>query len=145
MGFRLNIDSDKIVFDENDIISAEFNMDTPDDSNARSTDASHTLTVTGKVLTPTDTIGGRTNSATLGLAKWSVVKAEKADSYRAAVLQVIAAGQVIRKITFPQAFVVSYSESYGDQEGIGTFTLKIRQKKDNLDKTGLEGFFGDQA
>ena len=40
---------------------------------------------------------------------------------------------------FPNAFVVDYQESYGDTEGIGEFTLVIRQKKDKFELTTIDG------
>ena len=65
--------------------------------------------------------------------------AEKADCYRKAEVEVIAASQVVRKYTFPNAFVVDYREDYGDVEGVGTFHLIIKQKKDKMAQITVEG------
>ena len=65
--------------------------------------------------------------------------AEKADCYRKVSVEVISADQVIRKITFPNAFVVDYKEKFGDTEGVGTFKLAVRQKKDKLSAVTIEG------
>ncbi|MNP63611.1 hypothetical protein D3C76_1590240 [compost metagenome] len=46
---------------------------------------------------------------------------------------VIAADQVVREVSFPNAFVVDYTESFGDTEGVGTFSLYIKQKKDKTE------------
>lgn len=54
-------------------------------------------------------------------------------------LEVIAADQVIRKIYFPNAFVVDYTESFGDTEGVGTFSIFIKQKKDKTEFAKIEG------
>ncbi len=51
----------------------------------------------------------------------------------------IAASQVVRKYTYPNAFVVDYKEDYGDTEGVGTFTLIIKQKKDKMAQVTVEG------
>ena len=67
--------------------------------------------------------------STRQLGLWSLIPAEKSDCYRKATIEVIAASQVIRKYTFPNAFVVDYKEDYGDLEGVGTFRLMIKQKK----------------
>ncbi|MNC71413.1 hypothetical protein D3C75_1223340 [compost metagenome] len=53
----------------------------------------------------------------------------------------IAADQVVRKIHFPNAFVVDYTERYGDTEGVGEFTLYIKQKKDKTEFTKIDGGF----
>ena len=37
------------------------------------------------------------------------------------------------------AFVVDYKEDYGDEEGTGTFTLMIKQKKDKISTVTVEG------
>ncbi len=88
-----------------------YDTDTPDDSNARSTDVGSTLRITGKILTATD---GDKADDTMKLATWSLVPAEKADCYRKVTLEVISADQVVRKIYFPNAFVVDYNERFGD-------------------------------
>lgn len=141
MGLRLKIEgmTDTIELDEHSILSCDFMTDTPDDSNARSTDVVNTMLLKGKILTPVD---GAIADDTMKIAKWSVVRAESADSYRKATLTVVAADQVIRTIHFPNAFIVDYTESYFDTEGAGTFELVIRQKKDKFEDTTIEGGFG---
>ncbi len=137
MGFRLKVEgSETIELGMDNITSVEFDTDTPDDSNARSTDVGATLKVSGKIITATD---GDAADDTMKLALWSLVSAEKADCYRKVTLEVIAADQVIRKIHFPNAFVVDYSENFGDNEGIGTFSIFIKQKKDKTEFTTIEG------
>ena len=51
----------------------------------------------------------------------------------------IAASQVVRKYSYPNAFVVDYKEDYGDVEGIGTFKLIMKQKKDKTAQVSVEG------
>ena len=51
----------------------------------------------------------------------------------------IAASQVVRKYSYPNAFVVDYKEDYGDVEGIGTFKLIMKQKKDKMAQVSVEG------
>ena len=137
MGFKVKIEgAESIDLNIESILSVEFKTDTPDDSNARSTDLGTTLAITGKILTPVD---GEAADNTIKLAQWSLVPAEKADCYRKVTVDVISADQVIRKITYPNAFVVDYREHYGDTEGIGTFELVVRQKKDKLNMVTIEG------
>ena len=140
MGFKLTVDGpDKIDLGIEHLLSVQFEMDTPNDSNARSTDVGTTLVIRGKILTA---IGGEAADSTLSIAKWSVVPAEAADSYRNLVVTVISAEQVVRQINFPNAFVVDYQEDFGNTEGIGEFTLRVKQKKDKISNVKLEGGYG---
>lgn len=137
MGFRVKIDgAAAIELKEENIISVKFGADIPEDSNARSTDLGSTIEIKGKILTAVD---GEPFDATKELGKWSLVPAENADCYRNAVIDVIAASQVVRKYTYPNAFCVDYREDYGDEAGVGTFTLIIKQKKDKMAQVRVEG------
>ena len=137
MGFTLKVDGpDPVDLGIDHILTVSFDMETPNDANARSTDLGSTLTVTGKILTALD---GAAADSSINLAKWSKIPAEDMTSYRKVELEVINASQVVRKFTFTHAFVVDYTEDFGSDEGIGTFTLRIRQKKDKTDLVGIEG------
>lgn len=121
MGFRLKIEGNESVsLRETNIINVEFTADIPHDSNARSTDLGSTLLITGKILAAVD---GETADDTSKLARWSLVPAENADCYRTVQVDVIAASQVVRQITLPNAFVVDYKEDFTDETGTGVFTL----------------------
>lgn len=137
MGFRLKVDGVADLGVET-IQTVSFSVDTPKDSNARTTDVAVTLKVTGKILTLLD--GG--TEATKDLALWSMIPAEQANCYRNVVLTTTAAGNVIRDYTLPNAFVVDYKENYGDTEGVGTFELVLKQKKDKIKTTVITGGYG---
>lgn len=140
MGIKLKIEgAETIQLDDHSIISASFDTDTPDDSNARSTDVVNTIRVKGRILTAVD---GEPSDDTMKIARWSVVRAESADSYRKAWIEIGVANQVVREVHFPNAFIVDYTERYGDTEGVGEFDLTIRQKKDKFEATTIEGGFG---
>jgi len=137
MGLRLKIEgAEKVELGDHSLKTMEFTMDTPDDANARSTDVINTIKVTGKILTA---VNGEEADDTIKLAKWSVVRAEKADSYRKVTAEMHTADQVVRKVHFPNAFVVDYAETYGDEDGNGTFSLTVRQKKDKIEGVTIEG------
>ena len=141
MGFRVKVEgADSIDLNIESIETVEFKTDTPDDSNARSTDLGTSVIITGKILTP---VGVEAADSTIKLAQWSLVPAEKADCYRSLEVDVISASQVVRKFTLPNAFVVDYEENYGDVEGIGTFKLYVKQKKDKTAAVKFEGGFGE--
>ena len=137
MGFKLKVEGpNTIELGTTSIISVKFGADIPHDSNARSTDLGSTIEISGKILTAVD---GEAFDSTKQLGLRSLVPAEKADCYRKAAIEVIAASQVVRKYTFPNAFVVDYKEDYGDIEGVGTFHLIIKQKKDKMAQITVEG------
>ena len=137
MGFRVKIEgSETIDLSIESVETVKVTTDTPKDSNARSKDVGSTITITGKILTAVD---GDPFDSTRQMGLWSLVPAEKADCYRKITVEVISADQIIRKITYPNAFVVDYKENFGDTEGIGTFTLVARQKKDKLTAVTIEG------
>lgn len=140
MGFKLSVTGgESIELGVHNLLSVEFMTDTPDDSNARSTDLGTTLAIVGKILTP---VGGEKADDTMNIAKWSLVPAEQADCYRNVKVDVISANQVVRQIQLPNAFVVDYTEEYGDGEGTGTFKLFVKQKKDKTQLVKFEGGFG---
>lgn len=137
MGFKVKIEgAETIDLSVESVETVKFTTDTPKDTNARSKDVGTTMVITGKILTAVD---GDPFDSTRKMGTWSLVPAEKADCYRKVTVDVISADQVIRKITYPNAFVVDYREHYGDTEGIGTFELVVRQKKDKLNMVTIEG------
>ncbi|WP_270168990.1 membrane-associated protease 1 [Paenibacillus sp. SYP-B4298] len=139
MGFVLKVEgSEAIELGMDNIKTVAYKTDTPNDSNARSTDVGTTLQITGKIITATDGDGA---DDTKKLALWSLVPAEKADCYRKVTVDVIAADQVVRQITFPNAFIVDYTERFGDTEGVGEFSLLLKQKKDKTEQIKLDGGF----
>ena len=111
------------------------------DSNARATDFGLSVRVWGKMLYK---LGGEGNDATLGLAKWSQVPSEKADCYRSAEITVLAAGQVVRQFTLPDAFVMEYSEEVDDESGVGIFYINMQQQKDENAAARIEGGFSGE-
>ena len=116
--------------------SVKMTTDIPQDSNARTKDVGASMVITGKILTA---VGGDPFDSTRKMALWSVVPAERADCYRKVTVEYVAAGIMERKYCFPNAFVVDYREDYGDEAGIGTFKLVIKQKKDKFNAISVEG------
>ena len=140
MGFTLQVTggADNISFDEQSITDVNFISASSLDSNARATDFGLAVKISGKILYK---MGGSTLDATALMAKWAQVPSEKADCYRAATIKIIAAGQVVRQIIFPDAFVVEYTEELDDETGVGTFCIHLKQKKDENSKVNMEGGF----
>ena len=137
MGFTLKVEGNSTIdLGKDSVTSVKVRTDIPQDSNARSTDLGSTITITGKILTAVD---GDPFDSTRQLGLWALVPAENADCYRKVTIEVIASSQMIRKYTYPNAFVVDYKEDYGDTEGVGTFRLVIKQKKDKMTQVAVEG------
>lgn len=141
MGFRVTIDgSGPVNLTEQCVTSVEFFSDIPKDSNARATDNGTALKIRGKLLF---SLGAESQDATINLAKWSVVPSESADAYRNVKVDVVAAGQIVRQFTLPNAFVMEYEESLDDETGVGEFYLHVKQKKDLTKMTKIEGGFSE--
>ncbi|MCI9401281.1 MAG: membrane-associated protease 1 [Lachnospiraceae bacterium] len=141
MGFTLKVEGNSAIeFGKDSIMGVKVRTDIPQDSNARSTDLGSTVTITGKILTAVD---GDPFDSTKQLGLWALVPAENADCYRKVTIEVIAASQVVRKYTYPNAFVVDYKENYGDEEGVGTFTLIMKQKKDKMAQVSVDGGYSN--
>lgn len=137
MGFTLKVEGNSTIdLGKDSVTSVKVRTDIPQDSNARSTDLGITITITGKILTAVD---GDPFDSTRQLGLWALVPAENADCYRKVTIEVIASSQMIRKYTYPNAFVVDYREDYGDLEGVGTFTLIMKQKKDKMAQISVDG------
>jgi hypothetical protein len=138
--FRV-VSGEKIELGKEYISDAIYRTDTPDDSNARSTEVGSELRVSGRVMNNPQ--GGNADE-TMKLALWSLVPAGKEDCYRQVELEVVVGGNVIRKVVLPNAFVVDYKEDYGTNQGVGLFNLVVRQKKDKITAVKIEGGYSDE-
>jgi hypothetical protein len=116
----------------------EFSVDTPSDSSARSTDQ-YTQLIMGGQINPS--VGSADTEPTVAIDRWAAVPDDRIDAYRPVEATVIESGVVLRRYKLPNAFVVDYKVEYKDVEGIGVFTLILRQKKDETKKVTVEGGF----
>jgi len=126
-----------IEIDEKHIISIEYSVVTPDDSNARSVDAVYKLTVVGRIIPE---IGGSSGEGILELDHWSRVQ-HGLDLYRVVEAGYTAEGYTVRRYNLNKGFVQDYLEEYDDQHGTGTFKIEICQKKDHNANVTIEGGF----
>lgn len=140
MGFRVTIEGPEIIYLGEEIISqVEADIATPGDSRARSTQDLASMQISGKLYT----IDGGPNSETIKLFEWAQAPAEKVEeAYRKVTAEIIAKGQVFRKIELTKAFVIGYNERYSDMSGYGEFTLVIRQKADKIAEVKAESGLG---
>lgn len=130
MGYRLTITGEgtTIQLDRRVVKSIIVNAATAGTAFAK-TNITATMIVTGKLLSNKE---GLEEVETEKLFQWSLIPPEAADSYRNVVAEVTAEGRMTRKIYFPNAFIVDYTEKYVDTEGVGEFTLVMRQKLDSV-------------
>ena len=138
MGFKVSIEAnEKIELGLETVTSVIFDTDTPDDSNARSTDLGMGITIKGKIRA---NIGGIADDS-MKLPAFALTPAENAKCYANVSVEVISAGKVVRQITMDTAYVVSYKENFSDESGVGTFTIQLRQKKDKNSSVAYQGGF----
>lgn len=124
----------EINLDEHICTNIVFNSSTPDDSNSRATDMSNTLILEGKINI------ADADDQTKELAAWANKRAEDEGCYKNVVGTVLGGGgKTVRKYTLPQAFVVDYNEYFDDETGVGHFKIVMRQKKDKIKETKIDG------
>lgn len=104
------------------IKSIDCNAITPNDSNARSNGIDNIIIISGII---------GTEESNIDFYKWALLSPGKNDIYRDISFEIVANNnQVIRKASFPNAFVVNYSESFPQGDGSGQFRLALKQKMD---------------
>ncbi|MBE8953701.1 MAG: hypothetical protein SR1Q7_11250 [Quinella sp. 1Q7] len=141
MGFRVKITGGKDVsFDEGIITAVDYISDTPDTANARSTDLGVILNIKGRI---NFSLGAEQEDSTVELANWALMPSDQADCYRNVQVQVVSGGQIVRQYTYPNAFVMGYTENLDDDEGVGSFEMLLKQKKDLTAKVELKGNFAE--
>jgi len=139
MGFRLKVTGGKdIEMNETILTAVNFISETPENANARSTDLGVILKIAGRI---NFSLGAQLADATVDVAAWALMPSDKAECYRNVQIQVVNGGQIVRQYTYPNAFVMDYMEDLNDEEGVGTWTLLLKQKKDLTDKVELKGNF----
>jgi hypothetical protein len=119
--------------------SFKVHTETPRTNDGRGTDTSVTMTISGPIRSVDEKA---IFDQTINLARWAT-EYDDAKAYSIATAIAEASGQVLRKDVYPYAFVVSYSEKFDVTNGVGTYTIVLRQKKDllaHIDNTG--GFMG---
>lgn len=126
-----------IEINEKHIIDIAYFVETPNDSNARSTDVTYKLLITGRIIPE---IGGSSGEKIVDLDLWSRVQ-HGTDLYRDVEAGYTAEGFTVRKYHFNKGFVQDYREDFNDQNGTGKFFIEICQKKDHNKDVTVEGNF----
>lgn len=119
-----------------------FKVEIPQDSRARTKDVGVTMIIKGKIMPDTESAGNAADS-TAKLMEWSIVPAEKKEAYRKVTIKVTSGGITTRQYELPNAFIVDYFEDFANSEGVGEFTLKIKQMKNKLADVKVTGGFSE--
>lgn len=130
MGFKVTVGD--VTLDENVVESIEFSVISPENVDAKGAITCASLKVTGKIL---NTSGEKT----VDLASWATDDIHGGYEYKNVVAQFIHDKTVVREYTLPNAFAVDYREEYGDDNGNGTFSLLMNQKKQYINDTQING------
>ena len=140
MAFLFSTADPEITLEAESTEQISFQVEIPQDSRARTKDVGVTMIIKGKIMPDTESAGNAADS-TAKLMEWSVVPAEKKEAYRSVKVQVTSGGITTRQYELPNAFIVDYFEDFADAEGIGNFTLKIKQMKNKLAGVKVTGGF----
>ena len=118
--------------------SFKVHTETPRTNDGRGTDTSVTMTLKGPIRSADE--NAFVGDDTIKLARWAT-EYDDAKAYSQATATAIASGQVLRRDIYPDAFVVSYKEKFDVTNGVGTYNIVLRQKKDLLNKIQNSGGF----
>lgn len=140
MSFQVDINDPQFSIEPECTGRVEFRMDIPLDSSARTKDVGITMVISGKILSDSAEVGKPADSTTK-LLEWSKVPAEQKEAYKNVVVTVKSGGIATRKYQLPDAFVVDYFEDFDNQEGGGTFTLVLKQRKNKMKDVMVTGGF----
>jgi len=103
--------------------------ETPGTNDGRGVDTSVSMTLSGPIRSVGDSAVA---DETINLARWAT-EYDDAKAYSQSTVTAIASGQVLRNTVYPNAFVVSYSEEFNIEKGVGSYKITMRQKKDLLE------------
>lgn len=142
MALNFSTDNPQIELEEESTRQIIFKVEIPQDSRARTKDVGVTMIVKGKILPDTASAGNAADS-TAKLMEWSIVPAEKKEAYRGVTVKVKSGGVVTRQYELPNAFIVDYFETFANSEGVGEFTLTLKQMKNKLADVKVTGGFSE--
>jgi len=140
MAFLFSTAEPEISLEAESTEQLTFKVEIPQDSRARTKDVGVTMIIKGKIMPDTESAGNAADS-TAKLMEWSVVPAEKKEAYRSVTVKVTSGGITTRQYELPNAFIVDYFEDFANSEGVGNFTLKIKQMKNKLADVKVTGGF----
>lgn len=142
MAFLFSTADPEITLEAESATEISFQVEIPQDSRARTKDVGVTMIVKGKIMPDTESAGNAADS-TAKIMDWSIVPAEKKEAYRSVTVKVTSGGITTRQYELPNAFIVDYFEDFANSEGVGEFTLKLKQMKNKLADVKVTGGFSE--
>lgn len=127
-----------VVLGEETVSGIGYRTETPRHNDGRAVDTAATMTISGKIRSAGE---GAVADETIKLVQWAA-DANDATAYQVATGTAVAGGQTLRTNAFPNAFVISYKEFFNIGSGVGSFEMKVRQKKDLLEGVSTTGGYG---
>lgn len=115
MHYKITISDGTIL--EKCIEHVAFDVDTIDYPIMRN-NQKKSMIITGKI---------DTDEGTAKLYQWAMISGANLECYKEIKVEALKNDQLVRSVCFSKAFVVDYSENYSNYEGVGTFTLHVRQ------------------
>ena len=140
MAFLFSTADPEITLEAESTEQISFKVEIPQDSRARTKDVGVTMIIKGKIMPDTASAGNAADS-TAKLMEWSVVPAEKKEAYKGVTVKVTSGGITTRQYELPNAFIVDYNEDFDNAEGVGEYTLIIKQMKNKLADVKVTGGF----
>ena len=119
------------------VSSFRVRTETPRTNDGRGVDTAVTMTVSGPIRSADEKAIA---DPTINLARWAT-EYDDAKAYSRVTATAVSAGQVLRKDIYPEAFVVCYKEKFNIKDGVGTYEITVRQKKDLLEYVQTTGGF----
>lgn len=116
MSYKVTISDGAVL--EKSINDVQFYTLQSNDYSSKDTNNRNSIKITGYI---------DTEESTVGLYNWALLPASNPDCYKEITVEHYKSGGLLRKVTFSKAFVVNYSEEYSNEEGVGIFTIHVRQ------------------
>jgi len=124
----------KLEHDE--ITSYEFAYSVPDSKYAKSSKDSRELVIKGSIPRTLT----RSEAAMKEIREWAKEKYKDPSFYSFAKITVMYRDEIVREITFPNAFIKNYNEEINPQSGDGIYTITLLQKIDKRVKVIVDPF-----
>lgn len=99
------------------IQNVSFDVVTPSEYDMRNI-VRNSMTITGTI---------DTDEKTVSLYQWALLKGNNPDCYKEVTIEHYQKNVLVRKVHYSKAFVVDYAEQYSKSEGVGTFSIYLRQ------------------
>ncbi|KNY28484.1 hypothetical protein [Pseudobacteroides cellulosolvens] len=117
MAFKVTIDGGMILEKCIESVSCIANPPSDDIFTTR-TKCKNTMTIMGRI---------GTDEQTIGLYQWALIPPKNIDGYKKVVMEEIKEDKLVRKVCFQKAFVVGYSETFTNSNGVGYFSIDLNE------------------